>query len=93
MKAIVVRFIRDEQGQDLVWVVWRGFYAPPDISEQAYQQWVERLRAMSQTREWKAMLEHNGLTPFFLGGQEFERFVTERAAAYRKISEQIGIIP
>ena len=82
-----------EQGLDIVFVVWRGFYAPPGINENAYQQWVESLRAMSASPEWKDMLKQNGLTPFFLGGKEFETFVTEQTAAYRNVSKDIGIVP
>jgi putative tricarboxylic transport membrane protein len=82
-----------EQGFDLVFVIWRGFYAPPGISDAAYHQWVMRLRTMSTSPEWKSLLARNGLTPFFLGGREFEQFVTEQTAAYRTVSKEIGVIP
>jgi putative tricarboxylic transport membrane protein len=81
-----------EQGMDVVFVVWRGFYAPPGIKENDYQQWVESLRAMSESADWKAMLKRNGLTPFFLGGKEFEAFVTKQTNAYRDVSKDIGIV-
>jgi putative tricarboxylic transport membrane protein len=48
---------------------------------------------MSTSQEWKTLLARNGLTPFFVGGPEFEQFVTEQAAAYRTVSKEIGIIP
>lgn len=82
-----------EQGLDVVFVVWRGFYAPPGISEATYQQWVESLRAMSASPEWKVTLAKNGLAPFFVGGREFETFVTDQTAAYRTVSKDIGIVP
>jgi putative tricarboxylic transport membrane protein len=81
-----------EQGLDVVFVVWRGFYAPPGIKENVYQQWVESLRAMSASPEWKAMLKRNGLTPRFLGGKAFETFVAKETAAYREVSKDIGIV-
>ena len=81
-----------EQGLDVVWEVWRGFYAPRGISEEAYGQWVSRLRAMTVSPEWTALLARNGLTPFFLGGAQFERFVVDQVAAYRTVSKEIGIV-
>jgi putative tricarboxylic transport membrane protein len=82
-----------EQGLDVVWVVWRGFYAPPGISDAAYRDWVERLHVMSSSPAWTALLARNGLAPFWMGGQQFERFVSEQTAAYRTVSQEIGIIP
>jgi tripartite-type tricarboxylate transporter receptor subunit TctC len=48
---------------------------------------------MSASAEWTDMLKRNGLTPFFLGGKEFETFVTNQTAAYRNVSKDIGIVP
>jgi tripartite-type tricarboxylate transporter receptor subunit TctC len=39
------------------------------------------------------MLLQNGLTPFYKGGADFERFVTEQTASYRAVSREIGITP
>jgi putative tricarboxylic transport membrane protein len=82
-----------EQGWDVAFVVWRGFYAPRGTSDALYNEWVDRLRTMSKSPEWNTLLEHNGLTPFFVGGHDFETFVTEQITAYRKLSSEIGIIP
>ena len=82
-----------EQGFDVVFVVWRGFYAPRGMSDEEYGRWVFRLRSMGMAPAWKAILARNGLTPFFLGGREFETFVAEQTAAYRTLSKDIGIAP
>jgi putative tricarboxylic transport membrane protein len=81
-----------EQQLDVVWEVWRGFYAPRGISDVAYAQWVSRLRGMTASPAWRARLARNGLTPFFLGGAPFERFVADQVAAYRTVSREIGIV-
>lgn len=81
-----------EQGLDVQWVVWRGFYAPPGITEEAYRQWVERLREMSTTPAWRSVLDRNGLYPFFLGGADFERFVAAQTESYRAVSREIGVV-
>lgn len=82
-----------EQGFDVVFTIWRGLYAPPGISDAAYNRWVQRLDAMRQSPQWKAVLEQNGLAPFYRGGAEFEQFVTAQTAAYRAVSKEIGITP
>ena len=81
-----------EQGVDVTWVVWRGFYAPR-IPDAAYAAWVDRLTRMAASPEWKATLARNGLTPFFLAGAEFEEFVRRQTAEYRAASRAIGLVP
>lgn len=81
-----------EQGFDVVFTIWRGLYAPAGISDAAYALWVERINTMVQSPEWAALLARNGLTPFYLGGPDFARFVTDQTQAYRTISRQIGIV-
>jgi putative tricarboxylic transport membrane protein len=82
-----------EQGFDVIFPIWRGLYAPPGISDSAYNRWVRRIDAMRQSPAWKAMLARNGLTPFYRGGADFEKFVTEQTASYRAVSREIGITP
>jgi putative tricarboxylic transport membrane protein len=81
-----------EQGVDVTWVVWRGFYAPR-ISDAAYAAWVDRLTRMAASPEWKATLARNGLTPFFLAGAQFDEFVRRQTAEYRAASRAIGLVP
>ncbi len=82
-----------ERGFDVVFVVWRGFYAPRGISDATYKEWVAAMSATNASPGWKATLARNGLAPFFLAGSEFERFVTDETAAYRRLSKDIGLIP
>lgn len=82
-----------EQGYDVVFTIWRGLYAPPGISDEAYRRWVERLDAMQKSPQWKALLVQNGLTPFYKGGADFEKFVTGQTAAYRAVWKELGGTP
>jgi putative tricarboxylic transport membrane protein len=81
-----------EQGVDVSWVVWRGFYAPPQMSDAAYRAWVDRLTRMAASPQWKATLAENGLSPFFLAGQAFDDFVQQQTAEYRAASRAIGLV-
>ena len=82
-----------EQGFDVIFPIWRGLYAPPGISDSAYRMWVRRIDVMRQSPAWKAMLARNGLTPFYRGGADFEKFVTEQTESYRAVSREIGLTP
>ncbi len=81
-----------ELGVDVIGANWRGFYAPPGISEEAYAFWVEALTQLGQSEAWAEVREQNGLAPFFMVGSEFEAFVKEQVQSIREISEELGLI-
>jgi putative tricarboxylic transport membrane protein len=81
-----------ELGYDVDWVVWRGFYAPPNISDEAYAQWITRLTAMVESERWPELLARTGLRAFFVAGAEFEAMVAEQTEAFRELSREIGLV-
>ncbi|MHA6264673.1 Bug family tripartite tricarboxylate transporter substrate binding protein [Arenibacterium sp. CAU 1754] len=81
-----------EQGVDVVGANWRGFYAPGDMSDAAYDAWVEKLAALYASDEWKAIMAANGLAPLDLQGDAFQEFVSNSVSQIQTISRDIGII-
>ena len=81
-----------EAGVDVTWVTWRGFYVPRDISDEAYDRWVDVLRQVGESPEWSEARRTNRLHPFFMVGSEFEAFVKEQVRDFRDMSREIGLI-
>jgi len=81
-----------EQGFDVIGANWRGFYAPPGISDEAYDYWVNAISTLGQSDEWAELRVQNGLAPFFSIGAEFESFVKEQITSIREISKDLGLI-
>ncbi len=81
-----------EQGVDAIGANWRGFYAPGNMSDDAYNTWVEKIATLYASDEWKDVMANNGLAPLDLQGADFENFVSESVAQIQQISKDIGII-
>ncbi|OUD09215.1 C4-dicarboxylate ABC transporter substrate-binding protein [Marivivens niveibacter] len=81
-----------EQGVEAIGANWRGFYAPGDMSDEAYDAWVGQIAALYASDEWKDIMANNGLAPLDLQGAEFESFVSDSVAQIQSISREIGII-
>ena len=81
-----------EQGYDVVGANWRAFYAPPKISDEAYNYWVEAVRKVARSSEWAELRAKNGLAPFESFGSNFESFVKEQVGIVNAISQDLGLI-
>ncbi|GBD31667.1 hypothetical protein HRbin33_00626 [bacterium HR33] len=81
-----------EQGYDLSWITWRGFYVPRGISDSAYRRWVDLMRRVVQSEPWREARNRYGIEPFALLGSDFERFVRAEVETLRGISLELGLI-
>lgn len=81
-----------EQGYDVVAGNWRGFYGPPDMSQEAYDFWVDAIRQVASSEQWQALRDENGLAAFESFGADFEAFAKEQIELMVGISRELGII-
>lgn len=81
-----------ESGVDVTWVTWRGFYVPPDITDEQYERWVAVLDTVGRSEAWAEARRENRLQPFFLVGEAFSDFVHAQIDDLRAMSREIGLI-
>jgi len=81
-----------EQGFDVEWVTWRGFYVPGNISDSAYGSWVDVLTQLGQSVVWAETRRRHRLEPFFMVGGEFEHFVAQQVESFTRMSREIGLL-
>jgi putative tricarboxylic transport membrane protein len=78
-----------EQGIDVVFGNWRGVWGAPGISAAQREALIRNVKAGTETKEWKAMLEKMGWTPVVITGDEFGKFVD---AESKSLGELIGAL-
>ncbi len=81
-----------EQGVDMTGVNWRGLYVPGGISDERFQEWADKLRAVAESEEWQTAMTNNGLAPFTRVGDDFQSFVDESIESQAELSREIGLI-
>lgn len=81
-----------EQGIDATGANWRGFYAPGEMSDDAYNFWVDAIQTTYQSDEWKEVMANNGLMPLARFGDEFDAFVSDQIDKTEALSREIGIL-
>lgn len=78
-----------EQGVNAIGANWRGFYAPKDMSDEAYDYWVDAIGTLYDSAEWKEVMANNGLAPLNLRGADFEAFVADSVASIAALTAAI----
>lgn len=81
-----------EEGFDVEWVTWRGFYVPRGIGDERYREWVEVLTRLGESEAWARARRESRLRPFFRVGPDFEAFVFRQVDGFRELSRDIGLL-
>lgn len=66
-----------EQGVDVVLGNWRGCFGAPGISTAQRDALVAAVKKGTESAAWKETLEKLGWTPWFLGGDDYRKFIDE----------------
>lgn len=80
-----------EQGYDVQWPIWRGYYMGPDVSDEAYQAWVEKLKTLSEKETFAELREARGLFPMSRFGDDFDGYVKAQVAQFKQLAADVGL--
>lgn len=67
-----------EQGLDVVFANWRGFFARPGISKRQTQDYVQLLKTLTSTDAWRQVRDKYGWTDFYKSGEEMTAFLRQQ---------------
>ncbi len=81
-----------EQGVDVVLGNWRGCFGGPDISPAQRDTLVKAVKAATETPAWKETLAKLGWTPWFLGGDDYKKFLEEDIDRVGGILSSLGLV-
>nr|WP_296778420.1 tripartite tricarboxylate transporter substrate binding protein [Rhodococcus sp. (in: high G+C Gram-positive bacteria)] len=78
-------------GIDIEFTNWRGFFAPPGISEQARERLITALSTAHASPEWESALESHGWIDTFTAGDEFTDFLRAEDLRMTRTLTELGI--
>ncbi|WP_067604857.1 Bug family tripartite tricarboxylate transporter substrate binding protein [Nocardiopsis listeri] len=80
-----------EQGVEAVLPNWRGFMAPPGITDAERAELTAIVEEMVATPEWRDTLQRNKWDDTFQSGPEFEAFLREEITRITAVTEDLGL--
>ncbi|MGB3554119.1 MAG: tripartite tricarboxylate transporter substrate-binding protein [Jannaschia sp.] len=81
-----------ELGFDAEWTIMRGFYVGKEVSDEAYQAWVNAFTAAYDTEAFRTVQSDKGLLPLNLAGEDLDARVKTLIADLRVIARDAGLI-
>jgi putative tricarboxylic transport membrane protein len=81
-----------ELGYDIGISLPRGLVLPPDVPKEAQQWWIDTIRQVVQTPEWKAFVDKQLLTENVLYGEDFRAFLVKTQGTFADILRKSGAI-
>jgi len=81
-----------ELGYDAEWTILRGYYMGKNVSDEAYNAWVDAFEAAYATEEWAKIQKEKGLLKLNMAGKEFDADVKKRVERMREIAKEAGLI-
>lgn len=80
-----------EQGVDVAMSNWRGYVAPPGISDEVRTELIEIVTELRDTEEWQDTLARNNWVDSFMTGDEFAAFIDSENALTAQLMKELGL--
>ncbi|HLQ83079.1 MAG TPA: tripartite tricarboxylate transporter substrate-binding protein [Pseudogracilibacillus sp.] len=80
-----------ESGYDVNMSQPRGIILPDDVDPEVEEWWIDTMKEVSETDEWKEFVETNGMSDRTLFGDDFEEFLEETSDKFEKGLEEADV--
>ena len=80
------------KGLDVEYLMLRGIMTTPGVSKDVVAYYVDLLKKVRATDEWKAFMEKGAFNQSFMTGNEFHSWLTDAAAEHRQLMQKAGFL-
>ncbi|WP_440656796.1 tripartite tricarboxylate transporter substrate binding protein [Candidatus Pelagibacter sp. HIMB1509] len=81
-----------EQGYDVQFVNWRGFFGPPGMSDSEKSALAKKLGDVQKTPEWEAVRARNAWVNIYNPGDDFVKFLEKQTDEMTDLMKKLGVI-
>ena len=81
-----------EQGYDVTFANWRGFFAGPETSKERFDEYSKVLESLGKTEKWEQVRAKYGWADFQKEGSELTQFLEEQEDVIREILTELDML-
>jgi tripartite-type tricarboxylate transporter receptor subunit TctC len=79
-------------GVDVEYVMLRGFFAPPGVSKDAVAYYVDLMKKVRETPEWKKLMNDGAYNQTFMSGDQFTKWVADAEKMHEGLMKEAGFL-
>jgi tripartite-type tricarboxylate transporter receptor subunit TctC len=84
--------VKEALGQDIHYLMLRGIFAAPDIPKEVQDWYVNLVKKVTETPEWKKFTDDGGLKRAFLTGSEYVKWLEPTENLHKDLMTKGGLI-
>jgi len=84
--------MKEATGKDVSYMMLRGIFMAPGVTKEQTDYYVQTLKKVTETPEWKKYIIDNGLMDAYLTGPEFVKWLEEKDANTKRLMKAGGLI-
>ncbi len=84
--------MKEATGKDLSYMMLRGIFMAPGVTKEQQEFYVNVMKKVTETAEWKKYITDNGLKATFLSGPDYVKWLQEKSDLMLSLMEQGGMI-
>jgi putative tricarboxylic transport membrane protein len=84
--------MKEATGVDMSYLMLRGIFAAPGIAKEQQDYYVDCLKKVTETPEWKKYISDMGLKGAFLSGPDYTKWVGEQEVIHKDLMTKGGLI-
>ena len=84
--------MKEATGVDMSYLMLRGIFAAPGITKEQQDFYVDCLKKVTETPEWKKYISDMGLKASFLSGPDYAKWVGEQEVIHKDLMTKGGLI-
>ena len=79
-------------GLDVEYVMLRGYFMPPGVSPEAVAYYVDLMKKVRETPEWKKLMSDGAFNQSFMTGDEYKKWVADAEKLHEGLMKEAGFM-
>lgn len=80
-----------EQGIDETFVNWRGFFGPPNMTDEELTYYQEKFTELNESPAWDDIRKKYGWNELFMSGDEYKTFLEKEEQEMQQLIDELGL--